>query len=213
MTALRECGPRERLSPHSPTNSERPDRTSRSQSLQAPALVECGHPVRAQVSKPARLLPRRRRASCTKWGGAPLRRPASLRIRVESPVSRDGGWTGQFNVWTRSCASVNGPNPILMSENVGECAHPESRGPRSRGRRVQTLLSLLCSLDSPPLPVALWVATMFSVTLFVPPRRLPYSVLFSLSADGWFLPADGTKPTSRASRSASSRLECTPNRS
>lgn len=148
-----------------------------------------------------------------KRGGATSRRPASLRIRVESPVSRDGGWTGQFNVWTRSCASVNGPNPILMSENVGECAHPESRGPRSRGRRVQTLLSLLCSLDSPPLPVALWVATMFSVTLFVPPRRLPYSVLFSLSADGWFLPADGTKPTSRASRSASSRLECTPNRS
>ncbi len=147
-----------------------------------------------------------------KQGRRPIA-PPRLICTLESPVSSTSR--------SDNCDSMFGPAPTLPSsthtdERIGRrwrVRSPEATGSRSHGRRVQTLLSLLCSLDSPPSLVALWVATMFSVTLLFPPRVLPYSTLFSPSANGSEMPADGTNPTSRARRSASSRLECTPSRS
>ena len=72
--------------------------------------------------------------------------------------------------------SMSGPAPQLLSTTQSEqrvgrrwrVRSPEATGSRSRGRRVQTLLSDRCSLDSPPLPVALWVATIVCYSSFLP---------------------------------------------
>ena len=76
--------------------------------------------------------------------------------------------------------SMSGPAPQLLSTTQSEqrvgrrwrVRSPEATGSRSRGRRVQTLLPDHCSLDSPPLPVALWVATIDNVTFFVPAQAV-----------------------------------------
>ena len=50
---------------------------------------------------------------------------------------------------------------------------PEATGSRSRGRRVQTLLSDRCSLDSPPRTVALRVATVSALLVLSPAGDRP----------------------------------------
>ena len=61
-------------------------------------------------------------AIARKRGGAPLRRPASLYFGITRVRNRS--LPGRLNVWTRIWRSLPRPVPMLISENVGECARP-----------------------------------------------------------------------------------------
>ena len=77
--------------------------------------------------------------------------------------------------------SMSGPAPQLLSTTQSEqrvgrrwrVRSPEATGSRSRERRVQTLLSDRCSLDSPPRTVALRVATVSALLVLSPADDRP----------------------------------------
>lgn len=132
----------------------------------------------------------RHAASSHEKGAEPLcSAPCLCGITSESPLfSFSMGKELCLKLWARSALPSTVPSDAV-SENVGECARPNVRRPRSRSQRAQKMLSLRCSLDSPPWSVASWVATRL-LTLFVPPwvpfrretSRPPQAVAFLLRA-------------------------------
>ena len=107
-----------------------------------------------------------------KQGRRPIA-PPRLICTLESPVSLRRMWTASD--------SMSGPAPQLLSTTQSEqrvgrrwrVRSPEATGSRSRGRRVQTLLSDHCSLDSPPRTVALRVATVSALLVLSPADDRP----------------------------------------
>ena len=115
----------------------------------------------------------RARSRCrTERGDAPRRRPGNSVLWIHIPSSYQAPDRCDRSLDSAPLALLINPNPINVSEDVGGETNrsPGATGSRSHGRRVQTLCSDRCSLDSPPLPVAFWVATM-CLTLFLLPAR------------------------------------------
>ena len=114
-------------------------------------------------------------------GDTPRRRPGCSVLWIHIPSSYQAPNRCDRSLDSAPLALLINPNPINVSEDVGgEKRSPGATGSRSHGRRVQTLRSDRCSLDSPPLPVAFLVATM-CLTLFLLPTR-PASIPSCASA-------------------------------
>ena len=128
----------------------------------------------------------RARSRCrTERGDAPRRRPGNSVLWIHIPSSYQAPDRCDRSLDSAPLALLINPNPINVSEDVGgEKRSPGATGSRSHGRRVQTLRSALCSLDSPPLPVAFWVATM-CLTLFLLPTRPASIPRYADSPQAW----------------------------
>ena len=132
---------------------------------------------------------------------------------LESPVSKvEDGQLGDIELGPASSVPVISPFRDTSRRTLASALAQDVIGPRSHGRRAQTARNLHCSLDSPPSDGRLVGSD--AALAYSSCSRLShlYAPVSELSADGCFLPADGTTPTSRARSSASSRLECTPRR-
>lgn len=149
----------------------------------------------------------------TKTGAAPHCAAPPRISTLESPVSLRGRWTTAIQCLDPPRRlSFNGPFRCSCRRTLASAlALPVEGLGRAVGGSKPCYLFCV-HWTRLPLPVALWVATAFAYSA-CSPHAPSYSVVFPFSADGIFLPADGTYPTSRARRSASSRLECTPSNS
>lgn len=83
-------------------------------------------------------------------GGAPLRRPSSSILWNHPCLLCRMRTTAIQCLDPPRRLSFNGPFRCKCRRTLASALALAVIGPRSRGRRVQTLLSLLCSLDSPP---------------------------------------------------------------
>lgn len=113
---------------------------------------------------------------------------------------------GRLNVWTRIWRSLPRPVPMLISENVGECARPRCYRvsvTRTTGPDP-AISSVFTGLASPGWSL-LSVATVIAYSVCSPCAR-PYSDVRPSAANGRFLPADGTKE--RPEPGGSGRWRC-----
>ncbi len=145
--------------------------------------------------------PRGLSAKAEKKGRRPIA-PPRLFVLWNHPC-QNRSLSGRLNVWTRTWRSLPRPVPMLISENVGECARPRcyrvsvarATGPDPA---ISSVFTGLASL------VGRFVGSDGVCVYSICSRRgAPYSGVFSPSASGRVLPADGTKSApGRAARGA-----------